>query len=161
MKKQRNVAKDKSNSLSFFHKTPRTDLEKWVNSMVPTIIEAYGIGDTTVCYSTDPRNMPGRSNSDEVVFSINYDNSYKTAYIKIHGLACQMWENKEMEVLFHCITHEIAHIITSSLYIAARSRHVTRRELNEENEKTTESIAQIGRKLLKQTNPKLFIFKGK
>ena len=156
MKKQQ-VPKDKG-ELSFFHKTPRTELEKWIASVVPKINKAYGIGNVTVCYSTDIDEEPFQSEDGEGIFRIKYSKSYKTAYIGIVRGADEMWRKKEMEMLFHAVTHEIAHILTEDLANIASSRFVSRKEIINVTEEVTESVAQIGRELLKTQHPELFKF---
>ena len=142
---------------SFFHKTPRTDLEKWIDSVVPKIITIYGLGKITMAYSTVSMNTARHIDENgEGLFRIDYKRPYKMAALEIHPGAQELWDNKEMDILLHAVTHEIAHIVTEPLAYIARTRHATRKDIEDSSEETTETVAQIGRELLKVKYPELF-----
>ena len=145
----------------FYHQSPKTDLERWLHKVLPTVVKTYGIGNVNIAYLSlrrDDPNVIHDRQDDDIVFSIRYERSYKTAFITAYKLAYDMWESGEIEVLWHAATHEIAHLITENLANVASNRFTTSKELRDSIEETTESVAQIGRDLLRKTNPELFKF---
>jgi len=150
------LSKKKAKSLGY-EDSPTNDLENWVFEVVPEIFREYGIEETSLYVKTLPIDERRyRDENGEGVMDISYNKPYKTAYLNIHPMAQELWEEENISILAQTITHEVAHILTNALGEAALNRHVTRKEINEHVEHLTESIAQMGRKLLRLNGAKVF-----
>lgn len=135
-------------------------VKDWVSDLVPIIAQEYGLGKIAFYYRFSDREGRGHSSSalgrGTVVFQIGYDAPYRSAYITIYPKAIELFEAKQFGPLLNGITHEVAHIITGPMVDVAYERHSTERELTEQNESLTEAVAQLGRKILINSRPKIF-----
>ena len=144
-------------SNKYYHKDPRNLIETFVLNLVPDILSAYGIGNTTIfvqtikddggCYETE---------SGSMLFTINYVKEYKTAYLNIMPKAQVIFGEREYDIIAGAVIHEIGHIVTGNLGKLALDRFASEKSIRDAVEETTESIAQIVRGVLAQTKPEKF-----
>lgn len=90
-----------------------------------------------------------------VGFEISYSPSYKTATVWYYPYILKLFKEKNWALLRQSLSHEMAHILTNPLADIANDRYVSKRELDVAVESLTESIAQIGRELMRAKGIKL------
>lgn len=137
-----------------YHSDPRNEIEKFLFSRIPTVSKAYGLGSIKFCFMTIDKmseDMP-----TEGVMCIEYDPIYKIACIMITPNAVNLHKDKEYKTISDCLVHEMGHIVTDRLGKLARQRHTTKKDIEDAIEETTETIAQIARKLLSKEYPATF-----
>lgn len=144
--------KDIKKNKSIYHQDGRNNIEKFIISMLPKVLEAYGLSKTSFYFKTEDDNAP----VGDVMFTISYKGSYKTAFIDINRLAVDYYEAGEKQTILNGLVHEVGHIITDRLAEVALSRHSTKKEIRDSVEEATETIAQIVRTLLSKMDPKNF-----
>lgn len=137
----------KKKDLSVFSTEPKTDLEKWIVSVAPSIMQIYGIGRLGITFSGRINKNKEGAGGSLTVFSVRYDNVYKNISISVYDVAQDAWEAGEKDFLLHSIIHEFAHVLTTNLANAALARHVTKKEIINLTEELTESIAMLARDL--------------
>lgn len=148
------MKKDKKLNQEQFHPDPRNDLERFILGRIPEITAAYGLGNIRFYVKTEKDKIDKAPENG--IFCINYDSTYKAAYILIAPYATDLYECKEYKTLSDALIHEIGHIITDRLGKLAKSRHTTKKDIEDTVEETTESIANIVRMLLSKVNPMKF-----
>ncbi len=132
-----------------FHPDPRNPIEKFLFDNIPEVLKAYGMGQISFNFITINKGdeefyeMP-----EDGVLKIKYNPTYKTANVTIAPQAIFLFKSQEYKTLINAFIHEVGHIITHRLGQLAKNRHTTRREIDDAVEETTESIAQIVRKLM-------------
>ena len=148
----------------YFHTEPKTELEKFLHSMIPEVAETFGLGKVNYFFNTikndsDVAKMGLAEEGDgELIMAINYREAYKSAYINICPSATRIWEDGDKKLIRHAFVHEVAHVVTNRLADVARMRSATNKEIRDAVENTTESVAMIARELLSKKYPKVFIF---
>jgi len=146
-----NMIKNKDKKKDVYHADPRNDIEKFLVSNLPIILDAHGINKISFYMVTK-----SDCDDDTVMFSIVYSDTYKTASVTIHTLAQELFKRGEFATVLNGFVHEISHILTNKLGELALNRHSTKREIRDSVEELTETIAQIVRVLLSKTHPKIF-----
>ncbi len=164
--KKKPVVEKKKNTLSFYHAEPRNPIEEMISKAFPSIASVYGFGKINLFFDTTREGSHICMNQDDeerekgsTMFSINYRPNYKTAYIFVHPLAISLYKNGEIKMLKHGLVHEFGHILTEGLAELALSRFTTKREIEDQVEKTTETIAMMARELLSLKGPEAFSVK--
>lgn len=160
MKKNKIVAKQEEPQSSCFHLGAKNEIEKYVLDLLPKITEVYGLEETTFfidTYTSTHKDCE-EDKDGNVIFTINYRDTYRTAYIAIHPLAIRIYKRGQMGMFKHALVHEVAHLITEPLADLAASRYVTGGQIRDSVERTTESIAMIARKLLSKIDSQTFEF---
>jgi len=140
----------------YYHSAPANKIEKFIHNLIPDIVEAYGLGNINFFYQTvEKRNVEDfDSEKGSLLLSIMYVKPYKNAFINIMPPAQKMFNDGEVKFLARAVVHEIGHIITNELGELALNRFVTEEDVKDAVEETTESIAQIVRKVLEVKDPK-------
>ena len=135
---------------------PVTAFEKWLSKTTNVLLDLYDLGNVSV-YAHE-RKVSGNSKHVDatVIFKINCSTTYKTANIWYYPETVDLFKNKQYTALTHAITHEVAHIMTDPITKLADMRFATSREIEDANENLTESIAQLGRKIIKAKGIELF-----
>lgn len=148
----------KENKWDHYHAAPQTVLEKFLIDLIPEISKACGLCDLTYYVQTVSAEDLGHTErgSGTMLLSMNYVKEYKTVYLNITPSTQRMFDNGEKAMLARALVHELAHIITTELGDMARERVVTEEGLRACVEETTESVAQIARKLLEISNPTIY-----
>jgi hypothetical protein len=123
---------------------------KWLNLNVKKLVDLYGTGGVTVMINNQSNKSPRSHNGGHVLFRINYSTPYKTANIWYFKETIELFKKKDFVILRQALTHEVAHILTCPLADLASERFVNHREINDAVESLTESIGQLGRKLLNE-----------
>jgi len=140
----------------YYHTDPQTGLEKLVMSLVPDIAKTLGLCNITYYMQTircdDPKHFETEGGS--MILSINYVKHYKTAYLNLAPGSQKMFDHGEKKLLARALVHELSHIVTSDLGNMALDRVVTEEGVKNCIEETTESVAQIARKILEVSDPK-------
>jgi hypothetical protein len=133
-------------------KKERQPFEDFVMKNVKAMKEALGIGAITVqlVKSDNKSQIQTRKPGGNIPFAINYCPVYKRATIWYYPIAIETYNNGREDILIQGITHEVSHILTEKLASLAVNRFAGEKELDDEVETLTETIAQIGRKLLAQ-----------
>lgn len=151
MKKTAKKQSKKSN----LRATPKNQFEKWLHSAVSAILPIYGISGITVTFHE--KKVPGNSehHGGSVIFRIRHSDAYKTADILYFPITVDLFMKKDWVSLRQGITHELAHIVTGRLGDLAHERYVNERELCDALENCTETIAQLGRKLINSQGIKI------
>lgn len=138
----------KSKKYLTYSGTPKTELEKWIMSLAPKILELYGLGKLGVNMSGEVRkSRESSTNGSLTVFSVMYDNIYKSINLTVYEVAQEAWNAGEKQFLLSALIHEFAHVLTTELANAALARHVTKKEIVNLTEELTESIAIMAREL--------------
>lgn len=134
-----------------FHDDGRNELERFMLQRIPAIIKAYGLGNIRFYFKTYEKKV--KEHPQDGIFAIEYDPTYKAAYITITENALYLYDSKEYKTLSDALVHEVGHIVTHRLEQLAKQRHTTRKDIDDTVEETTESIAQIVRILLSKVDP--------
>ena len=140
--------KKKNIKIKNIKKQVPNNFEKWLQKSIGAIAGLYGVGNVSIFTHEKKIAASLKSEGEVALFRINYSVAYKTANLWYYPYAVELFEKKSFDVLRQAITHEIAHILTNPLADLAYERHVSKRELEEAIESLTESIGQLGRKLL-------------
>ena len=130
-----------------YNTEPKTDLEKWIKSITPKILDLYGIGRISVCFSGEVSKVHEEKSGSLTVFSVMYDSVYKSLSLTVFDVAQDAWEAGDKEFLLNSLIHEFAHVLTTPIATSALARHVTKKEIVNLAEELTESIAVIAREL--------------
>jgi len=146
------MIKKKDKKKELYHTDARNDIERFLLSKFPIILEAYGLNKISLYLVTESEDK----NISDTMFSISYKSSYKTAFVTVCRLAVHYFEEGEKQTVLNGFVHEIGHIITDRLGELASDRHATKDEVRDSVEETTETIAQIVRVLLSKMDPKSF-----
>jgi hypothetical protein len=127
----------------------RADFLNWLYDRVDKIMKVYNIGKVEFFFSfNDDEDGEKEKTKNDMIFSIKYVNHYKIAYINVYGEAEKLWKRGDRGLLFWGLVHEISHILSEKLAVLALNRFSSEKEINEAIEELTESIAQLGRRLI-------------
>ena len=144
----------------YYHTKAENKMEALIFGLIPQISKALGLAD--MCYfvqtikEVDPRQF--ETGSGTMVMSINCVKEYKTVYINLLPVAQTLFDRKEFSLVSRALVHEMAHIVTYDLSQMAQDRIVTEDALKKCIEETTESVAQIARKILEIESPNVYKF---
>jgi|ERR1035437_2446065 hypothetical protein len=126
---------------------PKNELEGWIQSLAPKLLNLYGLGKMAVNMSGEVRSSKEGRNGAMMVFSVMYDKTYKCINLTVYELAQDAWVAGDKEFLLSSLIHEFAHVLTTELAELAFARHVTKKEILSSVEELTESIAILAREL--------------
>ncbi len=143
--------------LEIFHENPSSEVEEFLLELVPSIVEACGLGRINFYIRTVSSEVESEIDpSRRMILYMDYNEPYKTAKITICPFALETFYNGDRNILKRSIIHEISHIVTFRLGELAKKRYVQKSEVDNAIEEATETVAQIIRVLLSKTEPKKF-----
>lgn len=127
----------------------KDEFNEWLLRNIRVLTDLYGIGSVSITLTKrgEAIDASGMDNTG-IPFKISYMPAYKSASIYYYQPAIELFEKKRFDILTQALTHEVAHILTEKLADLALERFVSKREIDSEVESLTETIAQLGRKLL-------------
>ena len=128
-------------------------LKEWMEKNTELLVNLYGIGSVTINFHEGKG--AEKSKEGSTAFRIVYSKAYKTANISVYPIVGELYAKKDFKQLTQALTHEIAHILTTPLSNLAFERHVSKKEIEVETEAMTETISQLGRKLLEAKGIKM------
>ena len=128
-------------------------MEEWLMSQIKEILKIMNFGSLRI-YLQPVKDRAKMKNRGNVVFSIKFTKCYRVAYIRFYDEAMKLWNDKQLDILNHAITHELMHIYTAQLLEIAEDRYCSARELSNCVEETTEMITLMFEKLTKTTGRK-------
>lgn len=144
----------------YYHTKAENKLEELIFKLIPQIAKVYGLSDMSYFVQTikevDPRQF--ETGSGTMVMSINCVKEYKSVYLNLLPVAQKLFDRKEFGLVARALVHEMAHIVTYDLSQMAQDRIVTEDALKKCIEETTESVAQVARKVLEMESPSIYKF---
>lgn len=140
--------------------------ERFIDEQVNTLMAALRIDVEKIHLAFPTTEEYLKEDSEEhltshgyVMFSIKTSYRYKRAYLTVYPKAYTAYLTQNFDILTDGLIHELMHIITTPLSDLAFERFLSKRELEDEVERITETMASYARLFL-QTMPAPEEYKG-
>lgn len=164
--KKKVILKKKPKAISFGpiidNKEKLADFRKFICEKAHVISGEmiYGKISLSIDYVFDKGSVKSNDGKGNVVFSVDYAKSYRSArltvYLSAYEAFCDNTFNNNS--IIDALVHEFCHIHTIPLHDLASSRYVTHVEMVEASEELTESMAIYVRENLRNKNKKLKLY---
>lgn len=129
----------------------KKEVVNYIERIVNYIKEELYLSHVTIKYELMKWSTEASDSDFQVPFSINYNNTYKQALLRIYPPSISAYYEKDGAVkIFDALVHECCHILTTDLREKALDRHSSYMNISKADEQLVEMLAIILRPTFKK-----------